>query len=89
MPVSFAQSIAPLFRPIDVACMRKYGVRLDDYPYMSDPGGDGTYPDHANARDVYAHLIGVTPPQMPMGGPFWSSDQLKLFEQWMTDGFLT
>jgi hypothetical protein len=55
---------------------------------MSDLTGDGTYPDHANARDVYDHLTGVTAPQMPMGGPFWSSDQLKLFEQWMADGFL-
>ena len=88
MPLSFAKSIAPLFQPNDVACMKKYSVRLDDFAYMSDPVGDGTYPDHANARDVYAHLTGAAPPQMPMDGPFWSSDQLKLFEQWMTDGFL-
>jgi hypothetical protein len=88
MTVSFAQSIVPLFRSADVACMKKYGVGLDDYAYMSDPAGDGTYPDHANARDVYDHLTGVTPPRMPMGGPYWSSEQLKLFEQWMADGFL-
>jgi hypothetical protein len=88
MPVSFGQSIAPLFRSTDVACMKKYGVRLDDYAFMSDSAGDGNYPDHANARNVYAHLTGVTLPQMPMGGPFWSSDQVDLFEQWMTDGFL-
>jgi hypothetical protein len=88
MPVSFAQEIAPLFRPIDIACMRKYGVRLDDYLYMGDPTGDGTYSDYANGRYVYAHLTGVAQPQMPMGGPYWSSDQLQLFEQWMTEGFL-
>jgi hypothetical protein len=88
MPLSFAKSIAPLFRAADVTCMKRYGVRLDDYAYMSNPDGDGTFADHANARDVYAHLTGATPPQMPMGGPYWSNVQLKLFEQWMTDGFL-
>jgi hypothetical protein len=88
MPVSFAQGIAPLFRPEDLTCMKGFGVQLDDYAYMSDPDADSTYADHANARNVYAHLTGTTPPQMPMGGPYWSKDQLDLFEQWMTDGFL-
>jgi hypothetical protein len=88
MPVSFAQEIAPLFRPGDVSCMARLGVSLSDYTYMSDPGGDGTYADHANARNVYARLTGTTLPQMPMGGPYWPSAQLQLFDQWMTDGFL-
>ena len=88
MSVSFAQCIAQLFRPTDVACMKRFDVSLDDYVFMSDPADNGSYPDHANARNVYAHLTGAAQPQMPMGGPYWSSDQLQLFEQWMTDGFL-
>jgi hypothetical protein len=88
MPVSFTQDIVALFRPGDVSCMDKFGVSLSDYVYMSDQGGDGTYADHANARNVYAHLTGTTLPRMPMAGPYWPSEQLRLFDQWMTDGFL-
>jgi hypothetical protein len=87
MPISFAKAILPLFRQGDIACMSRFGVQLDDYAYMGDPGGDGTYPDYANARDVYAHLTGATSPRMPAGGPYWSDSQLELFDQWMTDGF--
>ena len=35
--VSFAADIKPLFRAIDVSHMKPYGVKLDDYNYMSDP----------------------------------------------------
>jgi hypothetical protein len=46
-PVSFATDIKPLFRPIDIAHMKPHGVKLDDYPYMSDPANN-----HQNAQDV-------------------------------------
>jgi hypothetical protein len=88
LPASFATDIAPLFRSTDVSCMARLGVSLGDYAYMSDPTGGGTFADHANARNVYAHLTGDTTPRMPMGGPYWSAAQLQLFAQWMTDGFL-
>jgi hypothetical protein len=88
MPVSFAQDIEPMFRSVDITCMARFGVSLNDYAYMSDPAGNDSFADHANARDVFAHLTGAEPPQMPKGGPFWTSDQLQLFDQWMTDGFL-
>ena len=88
MSVSFASDILPLFRTNDVSCMARYGVSLNDYTYMSDPAGDDTFADHANARHVNAHLTGDETPRMPMGGPYWSSTQLALFAQWMTDGFL-
>jgi hypothetical protein len=88
MPVWFAQDIQPLFTVRDIACMQRQHVRLDDYGYMSDPAGNDDFPDHANAREVYAHLAGTAEPRMPLGGPYWSDDQLKLFAQWMTDGFL-
>jgi hypothetical protein len=89
MAVSFATNILPLFRPIDIQHMKPHGVILDDYTYMSDATADDTYPDHANARNVLAYLSpnGSTPPAMPPGGPYWSTAQLQLFNQWMTDGF--
>jgi hypothetical protein len=51
MPVSFKNDIKPLFRPIDVDHMKRYGVVLDDYAYMSDGTGD-----HANARGGIEHF---------------------------------
>ena len=87
MPVSFAKDIAPLFSSRDVSCMARFGVSLVDYAYMSDPTGNGAYPDHANARGVYAHLTGDATPRMPLGEQFWSDTQLQSFAQWMRDGF--
>jgi hypothetical protein len=89
MSVSFATDIAPLFRNKDVSCMKGFGVALNDYEYMSDAAGDDTYADHAHARAVFCHLqIDGCTPRMPLGGPYWSDEQLALFEQWMADGFV-
>ena len=60
-PVSFARNIRPLFRPIDVAHMLPYGVRLADHAYMADPAGD-----YRNARSVAAYLVGMQQPRMPL-----------------------
>ena len=68
--------------------MNRFAVSLSDYSYMSDPGGNATFPDHANARNVHARLTGDATPRMPMGGPYWPDQQIQLFAQWMTDGFL-
>ena len=88
MPVSYATDIRPLFRSQDIDCMSGQGVMLDDYGYMSDASGDGTYPDHANARQVSCYLSpNACTPRMPFGGPYWSTAQLDLFQQWMDDGF--
>jgi hypothetical protein len=87
MAVSFQSDILPMFRGIDINHMKPMGVRLDDYGYMSDAAADSTYPDHANARQVYCYLTGDCEPRMPPGGPYWSADQLQLFSQWMDGGF--
>jgi hypothetical protein len=89
MPVSFARDILPLFRPVDIQHMRPRQVLLADYAYMSNAAGDNTFPDHANARNVYDYLSPQqsNPPRMPPGGPYWSTQQLQLFNQWVTDGF--
>jgi hypothetical protein len=88
VPVSFIQDIAPLFEARDVTCMARLDIRLNDHGYMSDAMGNDKFADHANARDVYAHLTGTARPRMPMGGPYWAEAQLRLFDQWMIDGFL-
>jgi hypothetical protein len=87
MPVSFASDILPLFRPRDISCMAGHGVMLDDYSFMSDDQGNGDFADHASARTVYARLAGTAQPRMPVGGPFWTPDQLSKFSSWMDDGF--
>lgn len=87
MSVSFGGDIKPLFTRRDVNCMNGFGVHLADYGYMSAPAGDGKFPDHANARHVYARLTGDETPRMPDGGPFWQQPQLDLYQQWMDCGF--
>ncbi|HEY6273057.1 MAG TPA: hypothetical protein VIX19_13840 [Terriglobales bacterium] len=78
--VSFAADIKPLFRAIDISHMKSFGVKLDDYPYMSSPD---------NANSVLATLTPENdePPSMPPGGPYWTADQLALFAQWQKDGY--
>jgi hypothetical protein len=78
--VSFAKDIKPLFRPIDIAHMKSFDVKLDDYTYMANP---------SNANAVLATL---TPqngedPSMPPGGPYWTAEQRALFAQWQKDGY--
>jgi hypothetical protein len=80
MPVSFEKDIRPLFRQIDVEHMNKHRVLLDNYAYMSDPSKD-----HGNAQAVEGTLVNQS---MPPGGPYWSDEQLKLYRQWRTDGYL-
>jgi hypothetical protein len=87
MTVSFVKDIAPLFTPRDLTCMQRFKVALGDFAFMADPAGNETYPDHANARNVLAHLDGSVAPRMPLGEPFWPAERIQLFEQWMSDGF--
>jgi hypothetical protein len=79
MPVSFAKDIRPLFRQIDIDHMKRGGVFLDDYSYMSNPAND-----HANAQSVENTLANQS---MPPGGPYWSDQQLTLYRQWRSDGY--
>ena len=80
MPVSFERDIRPLFRQIDIAHMNKYRVLLDNFAYTADPSND-----HCNAQAVEDSL---TNQSMPPGGPYWSNEQLVLYKQWRSDGYL-
>lgn len=81
-PVSFAKQIAPLFRTMDVQCMRGRGVFLTDYDYMKVPG---------NAEDVLQRLLPdaspTAPPRMPYGGPYWTDGSIQLFKNWIAGGY--
>lgn len=80
--VSFDTDILPLFRPIDIQCMRGRGVFLADYAFMSTKDG-ATF---TNATMVLAFLKGDSQPQMPFGGPYWSVESLALFQSWIDGG---
>ena len=75
--VSFSADIKPLFSAIDISHMKRFGVELDSYAYMSNPD---------NANKVLATLSphDGEPPTLPPGGPYWTSDQLAFFAQWHT-----
>jgi hypothetical protein len=75
--VSFARDIRPLFRAVDIEHMEPMGVALDDYDFMSDPD---------NAQKVYDSLLETAQPRMPIGGPYWSKEQLDLYSRWMSGG---
>lgn len=86
--VSYAKDIRPLFNTRDLACMKRKGVKLDDYGWMSDPAGGGDYPDHANGRMVFDWVRpDGNEPRMPMGGPYWSDELVGLYQRWMEGGF--
>jgi hypothetical protein len=78
--VSFAADIKPLFRTIDIAHMKRGGVELDDYAYMSNP-------DNANRVIATLSPQDGKPPTMPPGGPYWTPAQLALFKQWQNGGY--
>jgi hypothetical protein len=80
MPVSFAKDVKPMFRQIDIDHMNKGKVFLDNYTYMSDASND-----HGNAQSVEDTLANQS---MPPGGPYWSNEQLTLYRQWRSDGYL-
>jgi hypothetical protein len=91
-PASFRSDVLPLFTPTDISHMKRMGVLLDDYEYMSNPAGGSlgaspSYADHGNARAIYSYLTGETSPRMPLRAAPWNAQQLDTYQQWMTDGF--
>jgi hypothetical protein len=78
--VSFSADIKPLFREIDISHMKRGGVELDSYEYMSNP-------DNANSVLASVSPQSGQPPSMPPGGPYWTPAQLALFARWQEDGY--
>ncbi len=77
MTVSFKTDVLPLFTSVDIEHMRPFGVSLDDYVYMSQPG---------NASGVYKTVSSGAMPPGDSGEPAWSQDQVQLFKAWMDGG---
>lgn len=75
MAGSFKTDILPMFQPRDINCMKRRGVPLDSYEWISNP---------KNARQVYNRLSGKETPRMPEGGPYWDAGMLKKLNDWMT-----
>jgi len=80
--VSFARNIRPLFRDEFIEYVRPMNILLDQYTYMSNPSNN-----YQNAKRVYDSLTGKTKPRLPLDRPYWSQDQLDLFENWMKNGY--
>jgi len=89
---SFKNDILPLFRPMDIQCMRgleppRGPVFLAKYEYMSKKENG----DFVNASAVLAALKKREegeegPPRMPYGGPYWSDANIELFAAWIAAG---
>jgi hypothetical protein len=75
---SFKSDILPLFTTIDVEHMKRYGVSLDDYAYMSQP---------ANAKRVHDTVSSGSMPPADSGESRWSPQQVELFKAWMDGGY--
>lgn len=74
--VSFERDIRPLFRAIDIEHMMRFGVRLDDYAYMSDM---------ENAERVY-HSIAAKRMPPPDEGFTWPEDDVRRLRSWIDEG---
>jgi hypothetical protein len=65
---------------LDVSQMKRFGVDLENYTYVSNP-------DHANKVIATLSPHDGESPTMPPGGPYWTSDQLALFIQLQSGGY--
>lgn len=74
MAVSFANDIAPMFKPFDVNMAWRFGLT--------------TYDDvKANAMLIYSRMTNLSAPMPPPPYPPFTEEQIALFNQWMLDGY--
>ncbi len=78
---TYYQDILPLFTPLDIECMRGREVFLASYEYMSDEGNAETVLEKLQPQEK-----GREDRRMPLGGPYWSQDNLDLFQAWINAG---
>lgn len=74
---SFEQDIKPLFRPGDRECMLKIP--------MQDGGNLDLHDLESVKKYATLVLLEVASGGMPMGGPEWDRQQIKLFAQWIIE----
>ena len=74
MAVSFANDIAPMFKPFDVNMAWRFGLT--------------TYDDvKANAMLIYSRMTNLSSPMPPPPYPPFTAEQIALFNPWMLDGY--
>jgi len=74
MAVSFANDIAPMFKPFDVNMAWRFGLT--------------SYDDvKANATLIYSRLTNISSPMPPPPYPPFTQEQIALFNQWMLEGY--
>jgi hypothetical protein len=74
MAVSFANDIAPMFKPFNVNMAWRFGLT--------------TYDDvKANAELIYSRMTNIGSPMPPPPYPPFTAEQIALFNQWMLDGY--
>ena len=84
MPNTYAVDVRPNFRPKDLNCMQGKGIALGSADWMCDAAAANGYPDHGNARLVFARLqAGDMPPDAA-----WPQPKLDAYQKWMDDGFM-
>ena len=78
MAASFAQDIRPLFTDMDVAHMKHYRCKLDDFDYKRNP---------RHAQHVLNRVSNGSMPPRRSGEPAWSPEKVQLFRDWMAGGY--
>jgi len=85
MAITYLKDVLPLFTDTDKDCMAAHQppVLLGDKDWICRSVPAWGFPDHGNARRVHERLKDGT---MPPGSP-WSDTNVKIYEEWMAQGF--
>ncbi len=83
MAVGYFQDIQPKFRPGDISCMTKKGIKIGDVDWMCSASASHGFDDHGNARIVFSALSGGWMPP----DEAWPQDWIDTYQNWMNDGF--
>lgn len=76
--ISFEKDIRPLFKPQDITCMKSVNNLAGAF-------------DLSNYKDVRSYASKIynmltlegSEYRMPMGGPYWSDENIALFREWV------
>lgn len=80
---TFYEDILPLFRDMDIECMRGIDppVLLASYDWWTESDDGQSFPNFENAYGE------VESGRMPMGGPQWDPESVQLLMDWKDAGF--
>lgn len=93
--VSYSKDIQPILNQYCVSCHgTQAGVALDDYPSLMVSVGNKwnnqiVVPGSATASGLYDVLTSNPQkqiPQMPIGGPYLTGDEIEAIKAWINEG---